>query len=1014
MVVNEDYWKDSYHSLRAQHSELQRKYHERTEELKRTNVQLSKVETLLRLKGQLEVREVGADDLSVASAGKSKLERRCGELEKRYQAAQRELEKKTREVAVLKRAARRTAQTPPLSAAATDQPSKVATLVSRFKARVEDAEAELDRVRNENRELRETLRKRRPPMEAGAPPVVERAASSKAQEEAAMALREAKAETHHLKLRYEALERKSRAQAEIQKGSLDQLEDYNVRLRDLRSQLSEAIVAKDDAEARAASCNDLRERVAMLQDTNGRLEAEIEKLCSSPFIAEAYDQAERVARLKELETQARHDKAKIEKLEEAKVRLEHEASRLGVDAERVAAEKNDAERRLSELQRDAPRHASPPTTAVPTTSKVGSELDSLENVLTHVRRKQDLDFDLPYPDLVKPNVEGDDDATTAKLRDQYLSARCELDRLDKMLQVQMSINRDLNTELDRARSRQTAETKELVQKIEDVEALATRRLKRITMLEAQVKQARYHGVGKQSRRAELLKDSGDDRSEALLAEAGMLAADENMAEVWIVEVEYEEGVVVGDTSTFAVVDFYIFESQATPWLPGARPEFDFATTYKIRVDDAFLRYLATEVLTIEVCEAKRADYTVVAKGAIPLAPLLDSRPTIVVDRCQLRAPRTGRLLGYARIEIRLALPVTELYQLFLDSHPRERHQIEQAALANLEAEEEKRPTQASRVDSSSSSGANEIEIVVHSASDLGLRDDGEPPSPYVHYQLLEFHDTFTPVCAATTEPTFEHLATFPFASTSQSLAVLRTERLMFTVLDFSEDDNVLIGTAELSLSSLADGERVVSNLNLVSEASGRRVGGLRVAVTWRHDVVLQQKHHALTVDEIAWVLGEFSRYEDGQVDYITFLRAHDVPVAAQRATTKLRSFVERAMVAGDNLELFDRLDLRMLTEDEFATHMLEKGADVPGDELFAFLRWARKANVDFDTPALVKLLTARPTTLESVARSKISKQLDSDMTASNAAVSRDQNSREPSAQSGSTSFSSLPTAHHLA
>ena len=39
-------YKDAYHALRSQHSDLQRKYHDRAEELKRTNVQLSKIKIL--------------------------------------------------------------------------------------------------------------------------------------------------------------------------------------------------------------------------------------------------------------------------------------------------------------------------------------------------------------------------------------------------------------------------------------------------------------------------------------------------------------------------------------------------------------------------------------------------------------------------------------------------------------------------------------------------------------------------------------------------------------------------------------------------------------------------------------------------------------------------------------------------------------------------------------------------------------------------------------------------------
>ena len=47
-------YKDAYHALRSQHSDLQSKYHDRAEELKRTNVQLSKIENLMRAKERME------------------------------------------------------------------------------------------------------------------------------------------------------------------------------------------------------------------------------------------------------------------------------------------------------------------------------------------------------------------------------------------------------------------------------------------------------------------------------------------------------------------------------------------------------------------------------------------------------------------------------------------------------------------------------------------------------------------------------------------------------------------------------------------------------------------------------------------------------------------------------------------------------------------------------------------------------------------------------------------------
>lgn len=53
-------------------------------------------------------------------------------------------------------------------------------------------------------------------------------------------------------------------------------------------------------------------------------------------------------------------------------------------------------------------------------------------------------------------------------------------------------------------------------------------------------------------------------------------------QVWVVGAELEPGVLSAGSSSFIVVDFFDFESQATPLLPGVSPAFDFATTFKVR------------------------------------------------------------------------------------------------------------------------------------------------------------------------------------------------------------------------------------------------------------------------------------------------------------------------------------------------------------------------------------------------------------------------------------------------
>ena len=79
-------YKDAYHALRSQHSDLQRKYHDRAEELKRTNVQLSKIENLMRAKERMEggppttlaMREENEAIIKGLYQDKARLERRNG------------------------------------------------------------------------------------------------------------------------------------------------------------------------------------------------------------------------------------------------------------------------------------------------------------------------------------------------------------------------------------------------------------------------------------------------------------------------------------------------------------------------------------------------------------------------------------------------------------------------------------------------------------------------------------------------------------------------------------------------------------------------------------------------------------------------------------------------------------------------------------------------------------------------------------------------------------------------
>ena len=142
-------------------------------------------------------------------------------------------------------------------------------LVERFKQRVEAAEEQLERVRVENKELRALVSSssgssRRVVVEScelhsthnsthtsrSMVPEVDSARSAVETVGLEREAREARAQVQLLQMRYDHLETKAKAQSELQKGSFEQLDEYNRRIRELRRALQDAQSEKETSDAR--------------------------------------------------------------------------------------------------------------------------------------------------------------------------------------------------------------------------------------------------------------------------------------------------------------------------------------------------------------------------------------------------------------------------------------------------------------------------------------------------------------------------------------------------------------------------------------------------------------------------------------------------------------------------------------------------------------------------------------------------------------------------------------------
>ena len=209
----------------------------------------------------------------------------------------------------------------------------------------------------------------------------------------------------------------------------------------------------------------------------------------------------------------------------------------------------------------------------------------------------------------------------------------------------------------------------------------------------------------------------------------------------------ESVVLSGDSTTFVMCDFYDYETQTTPLLVGLTPQYNFSATYKLETDHFFLRYLSTDSLVLEVNLARNADFQLIAQCTLPLRDLLGESGEKSWPEAPMLSVRDGSIIGTLNVQIKLAVPVTELFQLYLKENPEEKARMERLRLADRELAEE--AAEAARQE-------NNLEVVVVRAQDLRTRT-GDTPSAYVGYKLLGFQPVASEIVRSSVEPVFDHV-----------------------------------------------------------------------------------------------------------------------------------------------------------------------------------------------------------------------------------------------------------------
>jgi Ca2+-binding EF-hand superfamily protein len=901
------------------------------------------------------------------------------------------------------------------NSSATD--SNLLEVARKYKARLTAAEEQLDNLQKENSALKYNAasnNKENSNHHHNTPTVT--SVSTKPNDNDNL-LRDANWRLQQLQTQYDFLVSKTSANSSKYKQSESQIEEYSQKVRDLRRALEDLRYEKETTDAKASRADDLEELVSELRAANRSLEEKISRLCESPFIGDAFGQQESRMRYENVVSEIEELRTKNHFLQES-LRTKHAALEMvNKLTGTLREEKAEAERKAEEMQN---KYREIETNSTMLHDKLrlysgedGVDVEMLERALTLVKRRSEALDRLPF--LEDP--EGKKDFSLPMIRRKLeevqiinLKLTEEVERMENMLKLQSGINRDLHKELESLVNKRDKDKRELSQRADDFEELSLRRLKEIHSLQAQVRELIY-GVANKGKSGANIRVPGNDGTNldnmtaidneadnALLYDfidenKGDLMPDENLLEVWVKGAALKEGILSPGSSAFVVIDFFDYDSQTTSLLSGLKPVWDFATTYKINVDDFLLRYIATDVITLELNMACQGDFTMLARCNVPLSSLLRSKPIIRLKDHPMISVNTGEIVAHINIEMRLALPVSELYRLFLERHPADRKQIEDITskriLETAGALERANNFTLSTNGEDESRLYNELEITIMKAIGLPESMDGLPPTSYVHFQLLGHPDKFTNPVSNSIDPSYNESFVFPMVTNDQQIRLLQRSKLQLTIIDMKgeecDDENEgLIGEVFILLAEIAEGKSVIDCYS-IKDKDGRKMAGLQISMRWKHTYRMQRElgPRALSGIEVELLISSFcpGDVNEGIIDYRSFCRFIDPPVSVRKAMGLLKEYSIRSANNENTTsrDIFSMLfnDSINISEDVFVEKMmLTQIAFIPEEihQLFNFIDLDDDARISLDQFLAVLNLdevNTVPTALQEKLRNRI-------------------------------------------
>lgn len=466
--------------------------------------------------------------------------------------------------------------------------------------------------------------------------------------------------------KYESLLEKDRTRSDCEKYALDQVEEYNSMLRDLRLQLRKSQIAKIRADELAMYSGEQKEHIEELLQQNQFLEDQVSRLCEAPLI-KAMCEKDLTAEIMKYDNKIND---LTQELEEKQTRFELVCRERDLFANAASKSKQEAKEMINEKNKELLILLN------------GLSNEELEEALSIIRKKKEHPTEHQFLEPTNRDLE----TITAlqhkldSLQSGFIEKNRDFETSERMLQAQLAINEDLKSkfeaqvgkheslqrDLEQARSlahNQLQDIKDLKLKI-DIEVrekgLLERRngdgLLRIEILEAQIRQQNL-----------VLADSSGKKCDSLLLDISNFGPEENMLEVSVMDATFLAGIQYTDLTTFALLDFFDFEPQTSYVRKGSSPYYDFTARFRVKTNEYLIQFLKQKLLRLEIYRTEEGASFLFAKSELSLSQLLEMQSPIILQRLALssiKEQHNKATIGYISIKVKMALPLSEQYKLY--------------------------------------------------------------------------------------------------------------------------------------------------------------------------------------------------------------------------------------------------------------------------------------------------------------------------------------------------------------